>query len=150
MPQLAGLIAFDFDRLDAWFKEEEQVEGEPRDPYHRFDCRRTSEHVEVRVGNETIADTRRAIKLFETSIPPRYYIPFDDVKPDCLMPSSTRGFCPYKGREAYYTVHGGNTTVPDGAWMIYEPFGEALAVVGYLSFWGKGTEVYADGQSVPI
>ena len=37
MPQLAGLIAFAFDRLDAWFEEDEQIVGHPRDPYHRFD-----------------------------------------------------------------------------------------------------------------
>ncbi len=150
MPQLAGLVAFSFDRLDAWFEEDEQIIGHPRDPYHRFDCRRTSEHVGVRVGGELIAETRRAIKLFETSIPPRYYIPFDDVKPECLTPSATRGICPYKGREAYYTVHAGDTTVSDGAWTIYDPYGEALAVTGHISFWGKGTEVFADGQSTPI
>ncbi|MDQ3540364.1 MAG: DUF427 domain-containing protein, partial [Chloroflexota bacterium] len=150
MPQLSELIAFEFDRLDAWFEEDEQIVDHPRDPYHRCDYRRTSEHVEVRVGGETIAETQRAVKLFETSIPPRYYIPFDDVKPDCLIPSTTRGICPYKGRQAYYTVHAGDTTVSDGTWVIYEPFGEAIAVVGHLIIWGEGTEVYADGQSIPI
>ncbi|MGI8485967.1 MAG: DUF427 domain-containing protein [Thermomicrobiales bacterium] len=150
MRQLSGLVAFPFDRLDAWFEEDEQIIGHPRDPYHRFDCRRTSEHVEVRVGGEIVAETRRAVKLFETSIAPRYYIPFDDVKPECLTPSATRGICPYKGKEAYYTVHAGDTTISDGAWIISEPFGEATAVVGHVSFWGEGTEVYADGQSTPI
>ncbi|SRR6266581_3950396 len=150
MSQLARLIAFAFDRLDAWFEEDEQIVGHPRDPYHRFDCRRTSEHVQVRVGGELIAETRRAIKLFETSNPPRYYIPFDDVKPDCLTPSARRGFCPYKGKEAYYTVHAGDATVSDGAWTVYDPFGEAIVVVGHVSFWGMGIEVVADGQSTPI
>lgn len=150
MSLLSDLVAFAFDRLDSWFEEDEEIIGHPRDPYHRFDCRRTSEHVVVRVGGETVAETRRAVKLFETSIPPRYYIPFDDVKPESLTPSTTRGFCPYKGKEAYYTVHAGKTTIPDGAWIVYEPFGEAIAVVGHISFWGEGTEVYADGQSTPI
>ena len=104
----------------------------------------------MRAGGEIVAESRRAIKLFETSNPPRYYIPFDDVKPGCLMLSVTRGICPYKGKEAYYTVHAGDTTIDDGAWMVYEPFGEVIAVVGHVSFWGRGTEVYADGQSVPI
>lgn len=150
MSHLAGLVAFDFDRLDAWFEEDDQIVGHPRDPYHRCDYRRTSEHIEVRVGGETIAETRRAVKLFETSIPPRYYIPFDDVKPECLAPSVTRGICLYKGRQAYSTVHASDTTVEDGAWAIYEPFGEAIAVVGHVSFWGEGTEVLADGQPTPI
>ena len=72
------------------------------------------------------------------------------MKPDCLTPSVTRGICPYKGKEAYYTVQGGDTTIADGAWTAYEPFGEALVVSGHVSFWGQGTAVYADGQPVPI
>lgn len=81
---------------------------------------------------------------------PRYSIPFDDVKSECLTPSATRGICPYKGRQAYYTVHGGDATVDDGAWAVSEPFGEAIAVAGHVSFRGEGTDVYADGQSTPI
>jgi len=75
MPQLAGFIAFAFDRLDTWFEEDEQIMGHPRDPYHRFDCRRTSEHVEIRVGGQIIAESHRTIKLFETSTLPRYLYP---------------------------------------------------------------------------
>jgi uncharacterized protein (DUF427 family) len=54
------------------------------DPYHRYDCNHTSELVVVYVGGQVVAETRRAIKLFETSIPPRYYIPIADVTPGCL------------------------------------------------------------------
>jgi len=150
MAQLAGLVAFTFDRLDAWLEEDEEIFGHPRDPYHRFDCRRTSEHVVVRVGGESVAETRRAVKLFETSIPPRYYLPFGDVLPDSLIPSASRGLCPYKGWQSYFSVRAGDTAVSDGAWMMHEPYGEAMAVAGHLSFWGDGTEVLADGQFTPI
>lgn len=145
-PPLGGLVTFDFDKLDAWFEEEEQIFGHPRDPYHRFDCRRTAEHVEVRVGGATVAETQRAIKLFETSIPPRYYIPRDDVKAGALAPSDTRTYCPYKGEAAYYTVRAGDTVVSDGAWFLPQPLGEAAAVANHVSFWGKNTEVLADGR----
>lgn len=149
-PPLGNLVAFDFDRLDAWFEEDEEIFGHPRDPYHRFDCRRTSEHVEVRVGGKTIAETRRAIKLFETSIPPRYYLPMEDVRADALTPSATRTYCPYKGAAAYFNVSDADSHVPDGAWTLSEPYGEANVVRNYVSFWGDKTEVYADGISVPI
>ena len=65
--------------LDGWLEEDDPVRGHPRDPYHRFDCNHTSELVVVHVGGHVVAETRRAIKLFETSIPPRYYIPIVDV-----------------------------------------------------------------------
>ena len=97
-----------------------------------------------------MAETRRAVKLFETSIPARYYIPRDDVKASSLTSSETRTFCPYKGEAAYYNVRGGETTVEDGAWMLPEPIGEADAVLDHITFWGEGTEVIADGRSTPI
>lgn len=149
-PPLAGLVAIDFGRIDEWLEEDEPVTGHPRDPYHRFDCRRTSEHVVVLVGGETVAETRRAVKLFETSIPPRYYIPRDDVKLSSLTPSETRTSCPYKGEAVYSTVRGGDTTVEDGAWMLPEPIGEADAVLDHVTFWGEGTEVIADGHATAI
>lgn len=148
---LAGLIAFEFDKLDAWFEEDNPVRGHPRDPYHRFDCHHTSEHVLVRVGGQEVAETRHAVKLFETSIPPRYYIPMIDVRPGCLVPSdSPRTYCPYKGEAAYFNVRAGATTVQDGAWTLPGPLGEALLTLGYVSFWGKNTEVLADGRPTPI
>ncbi len=145
---LRGFITFDFDRLDAWFEEDDQILGHPRDPYRRFDCRHTSEHVEVRVGGETIADTRRAIKLFETSMQPRYYISAEDVKPDALTPSDTRTLCPYKGEAAYYDVRGGAQTLTDGAWTLPAPYGEAVVTLGHVSFWGDDLEIHADGKRV--
>jgi uncharacterized protein (DUF427 family) len=148
---LAGLVAFEFDKLDGWLEEDDPVRGHPRDPYHRFDCNHTSELVVVHVGGQVVAETRRAIKLFETSIPPRYYIPIADVTPGSLEPStSPRTYCPYKGEAAYFNVQGGRTTVPDGAWTLPGRLGEALLTMGHVSFWGKGTEVFADGRLTPI
>ena len=87
----------------------------------------------------------------ETSIPPRYYIPIVDVTLGCLEPStSPRTYCPYKGEAAYFNVHAGQTTVPDGAWTLPGPLGEARLTMGHVSFWGKGAEVFADGRPTPI
>ena len=153
-PQASRWLAWsllEFDKFDGWLEEDDPVRGHPRDPYHRFDCNHTSELVVVHVGGQVVAETRRAIKLFETSIPPRYYIPIADVTPGSLEPStSPRTYCPYKGEAAYFNVQGGQTTVPDGAWTLPGPLGEALLTIGHVSFWGKGTEVFADGRLTPI
>src|SRR5215208_1740229 len=61
-----GLIEIDWNAPVEWLEEDEPLLGHARDPYHRIDCRRTSRHIVVRVGGELIADTRRAVALFET------------------------------------------------------------------------------------
>jgi uncharacterized protein (DUF427 family) len=149
-PFLRGLIAFHFDRLDKWLEEDDEVFGHPRDPYHRFDVRRSSDHVVVRVGGEIVAETTRAIKLFETSSPIRLYIPMEDVRPGVLTPTKTRTYCPYKGEAAYFDVHAGSHTIRDGAWTLPEPLGEAKVCLNHVSFWRGDTKVYANDEHVPL
>ncbi|GDY33759.1 hypothetical protein GTS_53920 [Gandjariella thermophila] len=145
-PPLAGLVAFYFDRLDAWFEEDEPVLGHPRDPFHRVDVRRTSRHVVVRAGGQTVADSRRALALFETGLPTRYYLPASDVRMAALRSSTTTTVCPYKGVATYHDVCVGDTVYPDAAWSYHEPLAEARAVGGLLSFLGEGIEVTVDGE----
>ena len=145
-----GLIAFDFDAIDAWFEEDDQVFGHPRDPYHRFDVRHTSEHVRVEVAGIVVAETRRAIKLFETSLITRYYVPPEDVSRGALIGSVTRTYCPYKGEATYFHVKVGDELIEDAAWTLRQPMGEADVIRDYLSFWKERTKIYADGRAVAV
>ena len=72
--ELAGYVAFYWNRADAWFEEDDEVYKHPRDPYHRVDVLSSSRHVEVRAGGVLVADTWRPRLLFETSLPVRYYV----------------------------------------------------------------------------
>ncbi|WP_066067547.1 DUF427 domain-containing protein [Frankia sp. EI5c] len=148
-PPLAGLAAFYFDRLDAWYQEDERVFGHPKDPYHRVDIRRSSDQVEVTVGGELVARTSHPVKLFETSLPPRWYVPLADVRPEALVESATHTVCPYKGEASYYTVRGGGQTVVDGAWYYPRPLPESTGIAGYVSFLGEGISVLVDGEPAP-
>src|SRR5690606_39262907 len=82
-------LAFYWDKIDHWFEEDEEIFGHPRDPHHRIDVRSSSREVGVRFGGDTIAETRRGQFLFETGLPPRYYIPPEDVRIDLLVPTHT-------------------------------------------------------------
>jgi uncharacterized protein (DUF427 family) len=53
--------------------------------------------VRVEFNRETIVDTKRAWRLLETSHPPTYYIPREDVQCEFLQASSRRTFCEFKG-----------------------------------------------------
>src|SRR5262249_17947663 len=93
---LKALVAFYFDRVDQWFEEGEEVRVHPRDPYHRVDVRRTDRAIRVSLDGTLLAETSRAMALFETNLPVRWYIPREDIVAS-LVPSDTVTRCPYKG-----------------------------------------------------
>jgi uncharacterized protein (DUF427 family) len=134
---IAGRIAFYWDKVDAFLEEDEKLVGHVRSPFHRIDTRATTRRVRVIVGGETIADSRRAVLLFETGIRPRVYIPRQDVALERLAPSATRSFCPYKGEASYWSVTAGGRRFDDVVWCYAAPFPEAMAVQGLLAFWDE-------------
>ncbi|MEJ2678615.1 MAG: DUF427 domain-containing protein [Gemmatimonadota bacterium] len=141
---LAGYVIFDWGAMDAWYEEDEQIHIHPRDPYHRVDVRDTHRHVRVTANGETVADTHRAKILFETGLPPRYYIPPQDVRRGFVVDSDTHTGCPYKGTASYYSLKVGDTVLKDVAWYYPEPLEEAERVAGYLSFYDDKVNVEVD------
>jgi uncharacterized protein (DUF427 family) len=127
-------VAFYWDRMDAWYDEDEQVYGGLRDPYHRVDVRSTTRKVRVHVNGTTIAETDRPKVLSETALGNRYYIPRTDVREELLRPSDTRTVCPYKGTAEYWSVQVGDTVLDDAVWSYPEASGDSSGVQGYLSF----------------
>jgi len=76
-------------------EEDEAVFGHPHDSYHRVDVLESSRHVKVSLNDEVVAETGRPKILFETGLPPRYYIiPPEYVSTDLLVPSETNSVCP--------------------------------------------------------
>src|ERR687886_1601619 len=100
---LEGHVAFDWRALDAWFEEEDEIVGHAPDPYHRIDVRRTARHVRVSLDGTVLAESRRARVLFETSLPPRWYVPREDVEVE-LEPSELVTTCAYKGHARYWSA----------------------------------------------
>ena len=103
---LQGYAGFYWAAMDEWYDEDERLEGQLRDPYHRVDVRRSSRHVRVLLGEEVLADTTRPLLLSETGLPNRFYLPAGDVRQDLLEPSDTHTVCAYKGTASYWSVPG--------------------------------------------
>jgi uncharacterized protein (DUF427 family) len=149
-PPLAGHVAFYGDAVDAWFEEDEQVIGHPRDPYHRIDVRRGSQHVQVRVDDVVVAETTSPRLLFETGLPTRYYLPEDDLRTELLAASATTTVCPYKGVASYRSFAAPDgTTHDDVAWSYPDPLPDAVPVARHWCFLGEGVETEVDGQALP-
>ncbi len=131
---IAGLIAFDWDSMDAIFEEDEEVFVHPRDPYTRIDVLRSSRRVRVRVRETVVADSTRPRMLIESGLPVRWYLPREDVRMDLLEPSYTTTRCPYKGIAHYWSLRLDDRYEKDIVWTYPEPFHDGEGVRGLLCF----------------
>ena len=140
--ELRDAVRLEWDAIDAWFEEDEQVYTHPRDPYTRVDILASSRHVRVAVEGVTIADTHKPTLLFETGLPTRYYLPRTHVRMDLLEPSDTVSHCPYKGDAEYWSLREG---VVEVAWSYPTPLPESQKIAGLISFYPEKVELYVDG-----
>jgi uncharacterized protein (DUF427 family) len=145
-PPLAGYIAFYWDGMDDWLEEDEPAIVHARDPYHRVDVLDTSRHVRVSVNGEVVADTTRAKVIFETGLPPRWYVPPEDVRIDALVDSDTRTGCAYKGFASYRSVATGGSTEEDLVWTYEDPLWQAAPIKDHLAFFNERTDIEVDGE----
>lgn len=145
---LAGHVRLQWDAF-AWFEEDEPIFVHPRNPYTRIDILGSSRHVRIEVDGVTVADSTQPRILFETGLPPRYYLPMTDVRLDLLRPSETTTQCPYKGTASYYSVEIDGTVTPDVVWYYTTPLPESQKVMGLACFYDEKVDVYLDGELQP-
>jgi uncharacterized protein (DUF427 family) len=144
---LAGHAAFYWGKLDEWLVEDEQVFGHPRDPYHRIDTFRSSRRVRVSIDGETVADSTKAVALFEAGLPARFYLPAEDVRTELLEPSEKKTRCPYKGLATYWHVRAGDTLHEDLAWTYAEPDRDGGGIRGLICFFNERVDLEVDGKA---
>ena len=143
--ELRDLIRFDWDSMDAWFEEDEQVFTHPRDPYTRVDILASSRHVRVEVDGVTVAESTSPRLLFETGLPVRYYLPKTHVRLDLLIPTDTASHCPYKGEAEWWSVRAGDNVHQDLAWSYPTPLPESQKIAGLIAFYNEKVDIYVDG-----
>lgn len=146
---LAGYITFGWDAMDGWYEEEEEIFAHARDPFKRIDVLPSSRAVRVAINGVTVAETRRPALLFEEPLPPRYYLPAEDVRMDLLEPSATTTRCPYKGVASYWSVRVGGQLVEDVIWGYPEPIPECPKIKDLLCFFNERVDLYVDGEHQP-
>jgi uncharacterized protein (DUF427 family) len=109
----------------------------------------SAKHIQVVLGGVVIADTRRAKRVLETSHPPVYYIPPEDIQMQYLRPVAQRSFCEWKGAAAYYSIHVGDVMVHEGAWYYPEPTPSFVPLRNYVAFYpGRMEACYVDDERV--
>lgn len=142
-----GLVRLEWDALDAWFEEDEEVFVHPRSPYVRVDALRSSRHVRVELDGLLLAESRAPVLVFETGLPTRYYLDRSAVDWSHLEPSKTRTSCPYKGRtSAYWSVRAGEELHEDRAWSYDFPTRQLLPIAGLVCFYNESVDLVVDGE----
>ena len=144
--ELRDLIRFDWNAMDAWFEEDEQVYTHPRDPYKRVDILASSRTVRIELDGVTLAESTQPRILFETGLPPRYYLPKTDVRMDLLVPTDKETHCPYKGKSGYYSAPHSADMGKDVAWWYPTPLPESQKIAGLVAFYDEHVDVFIDGD----
>jgi uncharacterized protein (DUF427 family) len=147
-PPLAGLLGFRWDALERWLEEDEEAIVHARDPYHRVDVLDTSRRLRISLEGEILAETTRGKVIFETGLPPRWYVPREDVREELLVPSEKRTGCAYKGFASYWSVRLGDRVEEDLVWTYREPRHDAVRIKDYLAFFNERTDIEVDGEQL--
>jgi uncharacterized protein (DUF427 family) len=143
--ELRQAVRLDWDAMDEWLEEDEPVYTHPRDPYTRVDILASSRRVRVEVDGVTVANSGQPRILFETGLPPRYYLPLADVRLDLLRPSATQSHCPYKGTASYWTLDTGAGVHEDFVWIYRSPLAESQKIAGLACFYNEKVDLCLDG-----
>lgn len=109
----------------------------------------SSRHIQIVFNGEIIADSHRAKRVLETSHPPVYYLPPDDIQMGYLQVTPRSTFCEWKGSARYFTLQVGDQSAENVAWSYPNPTQLFLPIQDYIAFYPSRMEAcYVDGERV--
>jgi len=124
---------------------QESVWDYPRPPKLEL----TNKHLKIIFNGETIAETKRAFRVLETSHPPVYYFPPEDARMEFMTETTSSSFCEWKGQAGYYTVMVGGKRVEKAAWFYANPTKSFAEIKNHIAFYpSKMDACYVDGELV--
>jgi uncharacterized protein (DUF427 family) len=106
-------------------------------------------HIQVIFNGTVIADTHRAKRVLETSHPPVYYIPPEDIKMEFLTLTERTTWCEWKGQATYHTITVGDKQAQNAAWSYPRPTPGFEAMKNYIAFYPSLMDAcYVNGEQV--
>lgn len=110
---------------------QESVWDYPRPPR----LERSPRRIRAVLLGATLADSTRALRVLETSHPPTYYLPPDDVRMDLLVPVEGGSFCEWKGSARYFDAVVDGARVARVAWSYPDPTRRFAELRDHLAFY---------------
>lgn len=133
------------------FKKEKPAPGQesvwdyPRPPR----LERTNDHVKVVFNGKVLAESANPLRVLETSHPPVYYLPLEDVDPSMLKQVTGNTMCEFKGMATYFDVIGPSKTASRAAWTYQNPVPSFKEIEGTLAVYPSKMEAcYVNGEQV--
>lgn len=109
----------------------------------------TPRRIRVEHAARAVADTTRAMRVLETSHPPTYYLPPEDVDTSLLRPAVGTTLCEWKGAASYYDLVTLERVLPRAAWTYNNPYRGFEAIAGYFCFYPTGPDAcYVDDERI--
>jgi uncharacterized protein (DUF427 family) len=138
-----GFVVVPSDAVDAWYEEDEEFFGHPRNPYHRIDCLRSSRSLRVAADGTVLIDTTDTMVVHETALDPRLYVDPGLVRVE-LTRSQLHTYCPYKGTATYWNAVVNGVVLPDVAWSYEDALPESAPLQHLVSFDDQRVSVLHD------
>ena len=125
---------------------QESVWDYPRPPR----LEQSPKQIKIVVNGVTIADSRNTYRVLETSHPPVYYIPLEDIKTEYLQPANARrSFCEWKGFASYYDLTVNDKQITNAGWYYLQPTENFAPIENYVAFYpSKMDACYVDDELV--
>ena len=97
----------------------------------------------------TVVDSERCWRVLETSHPPVYYVPREEIAAGRLEKASGSSFCEFKGTASYWDLVVGDARVREAAWSYENPSAGYAELTGAVAFYpGRVDECRVGGERV--
>lgn len=124
---------------------QESVWEYPRPPTLE-DCDKT---IRIVFNDTEIVNSNRSKRVLETSHPPVYYIPQDDIAMEYLNNIPKTSYCEWKGQAQYFDLVVGDQEATEAAWCYPEPKDKFKSMAGYVAFYAQKVDAcYVDDEKV--
>jgi uncharacterized protein (DUF427 family) len=123
---------------------QESVWDYPRPPVIVSDSR----EVVIKWGELEVARTSAALRVLETSHPPSFYLPIQDVDQQLLVSAPGSSFCEWKGPASYWTLQHLDRRLPSVAWSYARPLAGAEALKDHIAFYPHHLDCRVAGMRV--
>lgn len=109
----------------------------------------TDAHIRIEHRGVVVAETRRAVRVIETSHPPQYYVPPQDIADGVLEPAPGRSICEWKGQAHYWSVVAGGERLDRVGWSYPDPTPPFRVLANHIAFYPAQFErIMLDGEIV--